>query len=453
MIGADAAGMSAAHQAVRTARAQGVDVRVTVLEATRVTSYSACGIPYWIAGDVDSGDDLVARSAEQHREAGIDLRLGATATGLDRDRRVVTYRSGGRELEEGYDRLVIATGAHAIEPDWALDPDTGRLWPNAGPVKTLADGAQWLDRLRDNGPRVVIVGGGYIGIEMAEAAIRRGREVTLITRGRVMSTLDPELSDRIEAALTGSSVRVVTGRTVTQVTGADGRVTALHTDDGNEHPCDLVVVALGVSPSTGFAVAAGVEAGESGGLRPDPEGRVADDIWAAGDCCESRHRLTGEWVYLPLGTHANKLGRAVGSNIVRPGLLRFEGALGTAITRYVVPGTHLEISRTGLSTREAQEAGIEVRSLLTDGTTASGYLAEAEPIAINVIARTDDRRLLGAQIVGGAGSGKRIDAFATALWHGATIDDFAWSDLSYAPPFATAWEVTQVAARRLAERL
>lgn len=453
VIGADAAGMSAAHQAVRTARAHDDDVGVTVLEATRVTSYSACGIPYWIAGDVGSRDDLIARSADAHRQAGIDLRLGATATALDRERRVVSYRIGEDDLEESYDRLVIATGARAIAPDWSVDPETGRPWHNAGPVKTLDDGSAWLDRLHGGGSRVVIVGAGYIGIGMAEAAKRRGRDVTLITRGRVMSTLDPELSDRIEAGLTDSGVQVVTGRSVTRVTGADGQITSLHTDDGNDHPCDLVVIALGVIPATEFAIAAGLDVGKSGALQPDPEGRIADGIWAAGDCCESRHRLTGEWTYLPLGTHANKLGRAVGSNVVRPGSLRFEGALGTAITRYVADGTHLEISRTGLSTREAQEAGIEVRSLLTDGSTASGYLAEAEPIAINVLARADDRRLLGAQIVGGAGSGKRIDAFATALWHGATIDDFAWSDLSYAPPFATAWEVTQVAARRLAERL
>ncbi|GAA2206814.1 FAD-dependent oxidoreductase [Nonomuraea monospora] len=453
VLGADAAGMSAAHQAIRAA---GTNLAVTALEATGDTSYSACGIPYWVAGDVSSSDSLVARTAEQHRKAGIDLRLGATATGIDRRARTVTYRDAGGEQVLGYDELVIATGASAMVPDWAVDPDTGQRYAGVAPVKTLTDGAVWLDLLAGlpgGGGRVVVAGGGYIGVEMAEAARRRGHTVTVITRTRVMSSLDPDMSARIEKGLHEAGVRVLTGSPVVRLDVADGRVRGAYTVDGERHPADLVVLALGVTPNTAFLDLAELPSGPGGGLRPEPDGSLADGIWAAGDCCETRHRLTGTWTYLPLGTHANKQGRIVGTNLVTPGVLRFGGVLGTAITRFAVGTTYLEIARTGLSEHEAAAAGIEVQSLITEGSTASGYMSEADPITVKLLAARSDRRLMGAQIVGGRGAGKRIDAAATALWHGATVDDLAWSDLSYAPPFATAWEIVQVAARRLADRL
>ncbi|UBU11534.1 FAD-dependent oxidoreductase [Nonomuraea gerenzanensis] len=453
VIGADAAGMSAAHQAIRAA---GTKLAVTALEATGDTSYSACGIPYWVAGDVSSGDALVARTAEEHRKAGIDLRLGATATGVDRQARTVTYRDAGGEQVLGYDELVIATGASAVVPDWAVDPGTGLRYAGVAPVKTLTDGAAWLDLLAGlpgGGGRVVVAGGGYIGVEMAEAARRRGHTVTVITRTRVMSSMDPDLSARIEKGMREAGVQVLTGLPVVGLDVADGRVRGAYTAEGEHHPADLVVLALGVTPNTAYLDLAELPSGPGGGLRPEPDGSLADGIWAAGDCCETRHRLTGTWTYLPLGTHANKQGRIVGTNLVTPGALRFGGVLGTAITRFAVGATYLEIARTGLSEHEAAAAGIEVTSLVTEGSTASGYMSEADPITVKVLAAPSDRRLMGAQVVGGRGAGKRIDAVATALWHGATVDDLAWSDLSYAPPFATAWEIVQVAARRLADRL
>ncbi|MGW4964548.1 FAD-dependent oxidoreductase [Nonomuraea sp. NPDC004186] len=453
VIGADAAGMSAAHQAIRAA---GTKLAVTALEATGDTSYSACGIPYWVAGDVSSGNALVARTAEEHRAAGIDLRLGATATGIDRQARTVTYQDADGEQVLGYDELVIATGASAVVPDWAVHPGTGQRYAGVAPVKTLTDGAVWLDllgRLPKGSGRVVVAGGGYIGVEMTEAARRRGYEVTVITRTRVMSSLDPDLSARIEKGMHEAGVRVVVGSPVVRLDVADGRVRGVYTAEGERYPADLVVLALGITPNTGYLDLDKLPSGPNGGLRPEPDGSLADGIWAAGDCCETRHRLTGTWTYMPLGTHANKQGRIVGTNLVTPGALRFGGVLGTAITRFAEGTTYLEIARTGLNEREAAAAGIEVTSLVTEGGTASGYMSEADPVAVKLLAAPSDHRLLGAQIVGGRGAGKRIDTVATALWHGATVDDLAWSDLSYAPPFATAWDIVQVAARRLADQL
>lgn len=453
VIGADAAGMSAANHALRVAKSAGRAVDILALERTEHTSYSACGIPYWIAGDVAEGEDLVARTPEAHRAAGIDLRTGATATSIDADVREVHWSDAHGDHVAPYDELVLATGAEPIVPDWARTSD-GDLISGVAPVKDLNDGSAWLDlmQLRPSG-RMVVAGGGYIGIEMAEAGLRRGYAVTLLTRSRVMSSLDPELSERVAAGLRAAGVEVHEGVTVDGLeVDQDHNLRAACVGDAR-HECDLLVVALGVRPRTELADAAGLTLGKDGGLLPDPEGRVAPQIWSAGDCCEVVQRLTGERSFLPLGTHANKAGRAVGANLIVPGSLRFDGALGTAITRFTFGEVDLEISRTGLSTAECEEAGIPVESLVTDGTTASGYMPEAAPLAVQVLAQPGTRRLLGVQIVGGTRAGKRIDAASAALWGQMTVDDLAWMDLSYAPPFATAWEVLQVAARRLAERL
>ena len=452
VVGADAAGMSAAHQALRTAKRLGRDLTITVAEKSQHTSYSACGIPYWIAGDVDSGDDLIARSADEHRESGIDLRLGAEVVGVGLATRTATVRVGGAVETWTYDDLVVASGAHAIVPDWAYDAD-GSLVPGVGPVKTLDDGAAWLDRMaaRPEG-RLVIVGGGYIGVEMAETAVRRGYAVTLVTRTRVLSDLDPDMSRRVTETLERAGVDVRGGAEVIDLRrDADGVITGVDTTVGAVEAA-LVVVAVGVEPSTGF-LAGQLPVDDEGYLLPDPQGRVAPGVWAAGDCVAVVHRLTGRRAPLALGTHANKLGRAMGDALAG-GDLHFDGALGSVITRFAAAGEYLEVATTGLTTLTAAQAGFDPVSVLTEGTTASGYLAdEAEPIAIQVIADRASRRLLGVQILGGRGAGKRIDTAAAVLWAEGSVDDLAWMDLSYAPPFATAWEILQVAARRVAERL
>ena len=449
VVGADAAGMSAAHQALRTARRTGRELAVTVLDKGVHTSYSACGIPYWMAGDVGAGDDLVARTADQHREAGIDLRLGTEVVAADLEARTVTTGSGE---EIAFDELVVATGAPASMPDWALRADQ-TTYAGVGAVKTLDDGAAWIDRFAaaDDDARVVVVGAGYVGVEVAEAALRRGFGVTLLTRGRGMSMLEDEMSERINAALVEAGAELVLGAEVTGLDLDGDRVTGVHWDGGSSR-ADLVVVATGVRPATAFLTGTGIELTEGGALRPDPHGRVADHVWAAGDCCEVRRRIDDEWVFRPLGTHATKHGRALGDSLAG-GTLSFDGMVDTSITRFSLGEVYLEIARTGLSRKDAEAAGHEPVALLTEGTTASGYMPEAEPIALWVLADRTTRRLLGVQIVGGRGAGKRIDAAAAVLWAAGTVDDLAWMDLAYAPPFATAWDVLQVAARRVAERL
>ncbi|WP_207208587.1 FAD-dependent oxidoreductase [Nocardioides oleivorans] len=447
VVGADAAGMSAAHQALRTARRSGRELAVTVLDKGTHTSYSACGIPYWMAGDVASGDDLVARTADQHRAAGIDLRLGVEVVGADLVARTVTT-ADGTVVE--YDDLVVASGAPAVVPGWALRPD-GSAYDGVGVVKTLDDGAAWLERFRaaDEGARVVVVGGGYVGVEVAEAALRHGFGVTVLTRGRGMSMLEDEMKERVNAALRDAGAEVVLGAEVTGLDTEGDRVTGVRWDGGSR-PADLVVVAVGVRPATEFLAGSGVEMADNGALRPDPHGRIAEHLWAAGDCCEVRRRIDDAWVFRPLGTYATKHGRALGDSLAG-GSLAFDGMVDTSITRFAHGDTYLEIARTGLSSAEASD--LDVVSLVTEGTTTTGYMPEAEPIAIWVMADRTTRRLLGVQVAGGRGAGKRIDTAAAVLWAGGTVDDLAWMDLAYAPPFSSTWEVLGVAARRVAERI
>lgn len=449
VVGADAAGMSAAHQALRTAAKLGNDLAITVLDKGAHTSYSACGIPYWMAGDVDSGDELVARTAGAHRASGIDLRLGAEVVAADLTGHTVTLADGE---EVAWDELVVATGAPAVVPDWALRPD-GTTYDGVGTVKTLDDGAAWLERFAEagDGAHVVVVGAGYVGVEVAEAAMRHGFGVTVLTRGRGMSMLEEEMAERVDLALCEAGAEVVLGAEVTGLDTEDGRVTGVRWDGGSRE-ADLVVLAIGVRPATDFLAGSGLEMADNGALRPDPHGRVAEHVWAAGDCCEVRRRIDGAWVFRPLGTYATKHGRALGDTLAG-GSLSFDGMVDTSITRFAFDEVHVEVARTGLSRADAEAAGHDPVVLVTEGSTASGYMPEADPIVIWVMADRATRRLLGVQVVGGRGAGKRIDSAAAVLWHGGSVDDLAWMDLAYAPPFATAWEVLQVAARRVAERL
>lgn len=451
VVGGDAAGMSAAHQAMRSAKRNGRDVEVTVVETTQDTSYSACGIPYWISGEVESRAALVARTPAEHRQQGVDLRVGTRATHVDHDAGQLHVVCPEGEQQIGYDELVVATGARPIQPDWARD-EQGRPVEGIQVVKTLDDGAWWLDAL--DGPQrdVVVAGGSYIGLEMAEALLARGHRVSLLTRSRVMSSLDPAMSDRVADALVKGGVDLHLDAAVSGIErAADGALSAVWAGDLRVE-ASLLVLALGVAPATDFLSDLEVPRSSRGALRPDPSGRLAAGLWAAGDCCEVRHRITGDWKYLPLGTHANKMGRVTGDN-VGGGDLVFPGVLGTALTRFTGGGSYVEISQTGLGLAEAKDAGFDAVEVTTEGTTASGYYPEARPIALSVVGERDTRRLLGAQIVGGRDAAKRIDVVAMALWQQATVDDLAWADLSYAPPFATAWEFVSLATRRLAERL
>ena len=453
VVGADGAGMSAAHQALRTARAGGRDVEVVALESTEHTSYSACGLPYWMAGDVGSGDDLVARTPAQHRALGVDLRMRHEATALDLDGRRVEVRDheAGRTTWLDFDEVLLATGAEAVMPPWARS-ESGEPLPGVLPVKTLDDGATWRELIDRRPERAVVVGGGYIGVEAAEAFARRGISTLLVTRGPepMSGTLLPAMAAAVRRGLEQLGVEVVTGAEVGALgPGSDG--TRVACVDGTEYPADVVAVGVGVEPRVALATAAGLPVGglrARGALVPDDTQRVADGVWAAGDCTAVLDRLLGEHWYVPLGTHANKCGRVAGENI-GGGSRRFPGSVGTAISR----SGEVELARTGLLPLWAHALGLETAEVTLESTTASGYMPEAAPVTVWVMGEKGTGRLLGGQIVGGRGAGKRIDVLATALFAGLTADDVAYLDLAYAPPFSPTWDPVQIACRKLAEQL
>ncbi|MFI1257573.1 FAD-dependent oxidoreductase [Streptomyces netropsis] len=450
IVGGDAAGMSAASQARRL---KGPDeLGITAFERGHFTSYSACGIPYWAGGVVDGPDALIARTPEEHRRRGIDLRTRTEVTELD----VAGQRVRARDLESGterwhdFDGLVLATGARPVRP-----PIEGIDARGVYGVQTLDDGRALIDGLAELDPagprRAVVIGAGYIGVEMAEALSLRGFEVTVIERAaQPMATLDPDMGALVREAMCGMGIEVVTGTEVTSlVTGPDGpdsAVTAVVAGE-REFPAEVVVLGLGVRPETSLARAAGLPLGESGGLLTDPAMRVRGhgNIWAGGDCVEVWDLVAGRTRHIALGTHANKHGQVIGSN-VGGGYATFPGVVGTAVSKVC----DLEIARTGLLEAQATAAGLQFVTVTVESTSRAGYYPGARPMTVKMLAERRTGRLLGVQIVGREGAAKRVDVAAVALTARMTVDQMTALDLGYAPPFSPVWDPVLVAARQAA---
>jgi NADPH-dependent 2,4-dienoyl-CoA reductase/sulfur reductase-like enzyme len=436
VVGGDAGGMGAAS----IARRLRPDLDIVALEQSDFTSYSACGIPYVIGGEVARLDELVVRTPQEFRERHrIDARIRHRALGIDLDRREVEVHDldHDRTFRLGFDQLLLATGARPTRPELP-----GIDGPDVFGIQTLDDGARLLARVAERPPgRVVVVGGGYVGLEMAEAFLHRGAAVTVVERSReVMRTLDPDMGALVSRALRRHGVEVRCG---TQVTALGEGV--VHTD-GGDLPADLVVLGLGVVPNSELAGAAGITLGSRGAIAVDRRQHTsADGVWAAGDCAESFHLVSGRPVHVALGTVANKHARVAGTNIAG-GYATFPGVVGTAVAKIC----DTEVARTGLTEGEATRAGFEFHVARIEATTRAGYYPGAAPILVKLLAERRSGRLLGAQIVGQEGAAKRIDVVATALHAGMTVEQMTHLDLSYAPPFSPVWDPVLVAARKAA---
>jgi NADPH-dependent 2,4-dienoyl-CoA reductase/sulfur reductase-like enzyme len=443
VIGGDAAGMSAASRAKRNA--PGIDV--VVLEQTQDVSYSACGMPYTIADSRRQLDELVVRSAEVFRQKqGIDLRTGHRVDAIDpKAKRVSGKTIAGKKFEVGFDKLLIATGASPRIPEIQ-----GVSLPGVMALKRLDDGRAIQRRLAEKPlQRAVIVGMGYIALEMCEALRARGLGVELIKPGPVfLPWLDPDLAAVVRQELEAHQVPVHLGRQIQRIesTGQDGlRLVS----DGPALECEIVLVATGVTPNSRLAAPAGLQLGPENSIDVDPTMRTSHpDIYAAGDCADAIHVVTGKKVWIPLALRANRAGWAAADNVTgkREAL---PGVAGTAVFKVF----DLQVARTGLNAAEAREAGFDPVETVIQSRSRAHAHPGSTTIHLQMVGDRLTGKLLGAQMVGREGVAHRINAPAVALHAGMTVADFIQCDLAYAPPFSPVWDPLLTAANQLLKEL
>jgi NADPH-dependent 2,4-dienoyl-CoA reductase/sulfur reductase-like enzyme len=427
--------MSAAAKAKRTNR----DLEVAVYEQGGYISYAACGMPYYIAGDIPDARDLIVRTPEQMAKQGVQVHLHHRVTAIDTESQSVTVDDlqGGRILSAPYDKLVIATGAHPVRPRLP-----GLELEGVFGLRSMESGLAVQRYLEERNPEsAIVVGGGYTGVEMAETFRRRGLTVTMVIRsGLVMrTTLDDDVRELVHAELARQEVEVVQGSPRTFE--GEGTLEAVDTTSGR-HRCGIALLGMGARPNAELAHQAGVALGATGAIATDDTMRTnLPDIYAAGDCAEALHLVTGEPAYIPLGSTANKQGRVAGENAAG-GKATFGGVVGTMVVRCF----DLVVATTGLTVTRAQALGYQARGTLIRAKDVSHYFPGAADISVKLVVDEESDRLLGGQLAGQKGVAKRIDVLATALHNRMTLDDLRRLDLSYAPPFAPVWDPILVAA-------
>jgi NADPH-dependent 2,4-dienoyl-CoA reductase/sulfur reductase-like enzyme len=432
-------GVAAGTKAAATARRRNPKASVIVLQDEVDVSYSACGMPYHIASsDEIPRKKLIARTAEAFRADGIDMRTGHRVEEIDAKRGTVTVRDleGGRSYTESYDQLLIATGAQAAGLKATVSPTA----PAVTQLRTLADADRIASKLAGI-RKLVILGGGYIGLEMAETAKKLGMEVSVVEMApRVIPTFDEAVSKLVEDELRRNGVEVVTGSRVVELDG--GHVVL---ENGDRIAADMVLVATGVRPATSLATTAGVKLGITGAIAVSP--RMATNvkrIYAAGDCAESHHIVSDRPVWMPLGDVANRQGRVAGINM-SGGNAKFPGVLGTAIFRVF----DLSVARTGLGVADARAALIEPISKTINAPSRARYMVGSTPLQIHLTVHRDSGKLLGCEVVGRDAVDKTVDTIAAAIWGKLNVDDLLDLDLAYAPPFSPVFAPVQVAGEVL----
>ena len=403
--------------------------QIVVYQEEPEPSISECGLPYFLSGVVERRDELVARTPEQFAEKGIEVRVRHRVEGIDPTTKRLSVRNlmADETFEDTYDRLIIATGAQAVSP-----PIPGADLDGVFKLRFLTDSDEVRRYIEERSPsRAAVVGGGYIGLEVAENLRRLGMEVSLIeAEKRVALAYGPEVAERVQEHLEENGVGVYIGAGVEEFTGA-GRVRGVRFGSG-ELEVDLVVVGVGIEPSVELAREAGVELGPSGALRVDKHMRTnLLDVWAAGDCVETVNLVSGDPVWVPLGDTANQMGRVAGTNAATgEDTLEFPGILGTGIFKVF----DLGVGKTGLSEGEAEEAGFETVSAAIESADRASYYPGAGKVFLKLISDGASGRLIGAEAAG-YGAAKLTDICATAIWGGLAYPDLINLDLAYAPPY------------------
>lgn len=432
VVGGNAAGMSAASRIKR----KSPDSEVIVFEKTYEVSYGACGLPYYVAGLNDDLNLMRIRTAEEFRQAGVDVRLGRTVTRVDFGTKTVFVTdSDGKSSAETYDRLLIASGASPRMPN-IPGADAGNIFT----LKTLEDAKRLRAAIEKTPGNVVIVGGGAIGLEIAEACLlQKVKSVRVIeAMDQLLPPFDPEFADAAKAELETNGASVCLSEMVQGVTGGE-TVQSVVTDRGS-YPADIVVLSIGVVPNTQFLQ--GIDKLGNGAILTDQAMHTSvRDVFAAGDCASVWHAVLEAPAYLALGTNANKQGRLAGDSMMGKEA-RFDRALGTTMVRCM----EIELAKTGLCEKEAKKAGIAYKTKTVTTRSHARYYPDPCMLTIKLCYRADDKVLLGAQVMGRKEAALRIDVFAVAVDQKMTTEELGFADLGYAPPFASVWDAVHISA-------
>lgn len=435
IVGGVAAGMSAAAKLKRANK----EAQITVYEKSRHVSFGACGLPYFVGNFFEDSQKMIARTVEQFNASGITVNIEHEVLNVDTDNKCITVKNllTGETFTDTYDKLMIATGASAIIPP-IKNVDLKHVYT----LKSMEDGEALKHAMQNEAlKRVAIVGAGFIGLEVVEAAKQYGKEVHVFQlNDRVLvDTFDKEITDLLEEELRAHDVHLHLSQTVTELVG-DEAVTQIKTND-ETFDVDIVVLTAGVRPNTSFLKGTGIEMLRNGALVIDHEGRTSiEDIYAAGDCASINHILKPEPAYIPLATVANKMGRIIGENLAGAHHT-FNGSLASACLKVM----NLEAGRTGLSEQEAMNLGINYKTVFITDMNQTSYYPGQSKINVKLIYNADTKVILGGQIVGRKDAVQRVNVLATAIFAGLTTDQLAMLDLCYAPPFARTWDVLNIA--------
>ena len=433
VIGGNAAGMSAASRV----RRRDPSWEVIVLEQTQEVSYGACGLPYYVAGLNDDIDLIRIRRAAEFEKAGVVVKTGCTVTSVDFAAKRVFYKNPQNVAQEvQYDKLLVATGAAPRIPAIA-----GVQLPGVFALKTLEQAHALKQAILKKPQNVVIVGGGYIGLELAEACLlQKIPQVRVVeaTDG-LLGVFDPEFGQAVREELESHGVLVHTSEKVLSIEGTS-HVQRIVTDKGS-YAADLVILSIGVCPNTAF-LGDEVEKLPNGALVTSPAMETSiSDVYAAGDCATVWHRLLDKPAFIALGTNANKQGRLAGDAVLGK-TVDFRRALGTSMLRCM----NLELAKTGLGQQECERNGIAYRTTTVQTRSHARYYPDPQVLTVKLCYRPDDHVLLGAQIMGAKEAAWRIDTFACAIDQGMTTEELGFLDLGYAPPFASVWDAIAIAA-------
>jgi NADPH-dependent 2,4-dienoyl-CoA reductase/sulfur reductase-like enzyme len=436
VVGGGAGGMSAAAKA----RRQNRDLQIIAYEKGGFVSFGACGLPYLIQGVIKDHNALIARTPAQFAEQGIEVHIHHQVTEIDPAKGHVKVRdldAQGSEQVIPFDYLLLGTGGTPLRP-----PIPGLDLEGVFTLRSIEDGLAIRRFIAEQKPqRAAIVGGGYIGLEMAEALHAHGMAVTVLEMlSQVLPNFDADMAALIAQELENQGVALYTGHGAEGLDGSAGRVRAVAA--GEEFPVDMVILGAGIRPGVSLARQAGIALGPTGAVAVDGQMRTnLEGIYAAGDVAEAHHLVTGKPAYIPLGTTANKQGRTAGENI-GGGQAVFSGVVGTAVVK--VFDSHA--ARTGLTEREAKKEGFDALAVTIKQGSRAHYYPGSTPLHVKLVFERQSGRLLGGQIVGRDEVAKRVDVIAAALHAGWNVDDFSRLDLSYAPPFSPVWDALLIAA-------